>query len=185
MSALPAATTPSAVLKFWWDAGPQAWFRSDPAFDERVRAVLGPPSAEAVEGGLQDWEETPHGILALILLLDQVPRNIHRGTALAFAGDTRGLVLARKAIDAGYPDIFPRDVRAFFFLPLEHAEDMAAQDEAVDLFRVHSNQEGFLYALIHMDAIRRFGRFPHRNAILGRTSTPEEEAYLASGGFRG
>jgi uncharacterized protein (DUF924 family) len=180
-----AAATPIDVLRFWWAAGPEAWFRSDPDFDARVGTVLGPLAAEALAGGLVEWEETPHGALALLLLLDQVPRNTRRGTAEAFAGDDRALAVARRAVAAGFVDAFPPQVRSFFILPFEHAEDIQCQEQSVDLFRRLSDRESLHWALLHYEAVSRFGRFPHRNAILGRQSTPEEEAWLASGGFGG
>lgn len=173
------------VLDFWWRAGPAAWFRADPDFDRRVRDELLGLHEAAARGELDGWADGPHGALALILLLDQVPRNVFRGTARAFATDEKALLLAEAALARGFPRAFPVQARFFFYLPFEHAEDMAAQERSVDLFRGLGDEQGHFYALIHMDAIRRFGRFPHRNAILGRTSTPEEEAYLASGGFRG
>lgn len=172
------------VLSFWWSAESAAWFSADPAFDDRVRAALGDLHEEAAAGGCAGWAATPHGALAEILLLDQVPRNIFRGTPRAFATDGRALAAAHAALAANHPAAFPPVARAFFFLPFEHAEDMEAQSLAVDLFRGLGDRELYFYALLHMDAIRRFGRFPHRNAILGRASTAEEEAYLASGGFR-
>jgi uncharacterized protein (DUF924 family) len=178
------ARTAFDVLRFWWDAGPDAWFRSDPAFDDRVRQVLGPRAEEAAAGKLDDWAETAPGALALIILLDQVPRNVHRGTPAAFATDARALAVARKAIEKGFPDAYPPIGRSFFYLPFQHAEDMETQSLSVDLYRALGDKDGYYYALVHMDAIRRFGRFPHRNGFLGRKSTPEEEAYLASGGFR-
>ncbi|HUG60591.1 MAG TPA: DUF924 family protein [Methylomirabilota bacterium] len=177
------AETPTDVLKFWWAAGPAAWFRSDPAFDERVRAVLRPLAAHARNGGLRDWEDTPHGTLALTILLDQVPRNIHRGSKEAFASDPLALEVARRALAAGYPDAYPPQARAFFYLPFEHAEDLEAQALSVDMFRTLGDKEYTLYALMHFEAIARFGRFPHRNAILGRVSTEAELAFLAAGGF--
>jgi uncharacterized protein (DUF924 family) len=178
------ADTPAAVLKFWWDAGPAAWFTADPAFDDRVRAELGGLHEAAAAGSLDGWAETPQGALALLILLDQVPRNIFRGTPRAFASDGRAREIARAALAAGFPDVFPPSVRGFFYLPFEHSEDMADQDLSVDLFRGLGDRESYFYALLHMDAIRRFGRFPHRNGFLGRASTPEEEHYLATGGFR-
>lgn len=173
------------VLDFWWMAGPAAWFRSDPDFDRRVERELLALHEAAARGDLDGWADSPHGALALLILLDQVPRNVFRGTPRAFATDEKALAIAETAIARGFHRAFPVAARFFFYLPFEHAEDMAAQDRSVDLFRQAGDEQGHLYALIHMDAIRRFGRFPHRNAILGRTSTPEEEAYLASGGFRG
>ncbi len=174
----------SEVLSFWWAAGPNAWFTADDGFDARCRDTLGALHEEAASGGCAGWASTPHGALAEIILLDQVPRNVFRGTPRAFATDGRALAAAYAALAAGHPDAFPPVARAFFYLPFEHAEDMAAQSLAVDLFRGLGDREMYFYALLHMDAVRRFGRFPHRNAVLGRVSTPEEEAYLASGGFR-
>ena len=173
------------VLDFWWSAGPAAWFTAAPAFDSKVAEVLLPLHEAAARGEYDAWADTPHGALALLILLDQVPRNVFRGTPRAFATDAQALAIAEAALAKGFPRAFPIDARVFFYLPFEHAEDMAAQELACDLFRSLGNDQGYLYALIHMDAIRRFGRFPHRNAILGRVSTPEEEAYLAAGGFKG
>lgn len=173
------------VLGFWWAAGPAKWFNSDPAFDDAVRDTLLPLHEAAAAGRLDGWEATPHGRLALILLTDQVPRNVFRGTPRAFATDPIALGLAGRALDRRDPDVFPMPARMFFWLPFEHAEDMAAQERSVDLFRTCGSQEAYLYALVHLDAIRRFGRFPHRNAILGRKTTAEEEAWLSTGGFRG
>lgn len=173
-----------SVLKFWWAAGPSAWFASDPAFDQACSDHLLELHEKAAAGGLDGWEETPHGTLALLILLDQIPRNIFRRTPRAFATDGKALAIAERAVEKGFPDAFPTDVRAFFYLPFEHAEDIDAQTRSVDLFRTLKNKDLDYYALVHMDAIRRFGRFPHRNAFLGRTSTPEEVAYLEAGGFR-
>ncbi|WP_181704571.1 DUF924 family protein [Chthonobacter rhizosphaerae] len=172
------------VLDFWWQAGPAEWFRADPGFDERCRDTLLALHEEAAAGALDGWQETPHGTLALLILLDQIPRNVFRGTPRAFATDDKALAIARRAMEEGFPRAYPKDVRVFFYLPFTHAEDMAAQEICVDMTRP-LGMEVYHYALIHMDAIRRFGRFPHRNAILGRPSTPAEEAYLASGGFKG
>ncbi|WP_181701291.1 DUF924 family protein [Chthonobacter albigriseus] len=172
------------VLSFWWDAGPAAWFAGGADFDARCAEALGALHEQAAAGDLDDWEATPHGTLALLILLDQIPRNIFRRTPRAFATDAKALKIAERAVEKRFPEAFPVDVRAFFYLPFEHAEDIAAQTRSVDLFRALKNRELDYYALVHMDAIRRFGRFPHRNEILGRTSTPEEIAYLQSGGFR-
>lgn len=171
------------VLDFWWRAGPAAWFRADMNFDERIRETLLATHEAAAAGDLDAWEETPHGALALLILLDQIPRNAFRGTPRAFATDPMAVGIARRALARDFPLAFPVQARMFFFLPFEHAEDMDLQSLSVDLFRDLGDEQGYLYALIHLDAIRRFGRFPHRNKILGRTSTPEEESYLATGGF--
>jgi uncharacterized protein (DUF924 family) len=171
------------ILDFWWMAGPPRWFARSDAFDEEIRDRFGALVAAAREGELDDWAEAPHGALALLLLLDQFPRNIYRGDPLAFASDARARTIAGKAVEAGFDRVFPKQARPFFYLPFEHAEEMAAQERSVDLFRRHGEQEAYLYALIHLDVIRRFGRFPHRNAVLGRVSSDAEKAFLADGGF--
>ncbi|MBO0346744.1 DUF924 domain-containing protein [Roseibium sp. CAU 1637] len=171
------------VIDFWWAAGAPKWFARDDAFDAEIRTRFSEVMKLASEGKLSDWEATPHGTLALIILLDQFPRNVYRGDAKAFASDPDALRLARHACDNRFDIVFPKEVRAFFYLPFEHAEDMAAQDMSVDLCRRLGIQNYYHYALLHMDVIRRFGRFPHRNQVLGRDTTPEEAAYLKDGGF--
>lgn len=175
--------SPLDVLDFWWLAGPAKWFGGGEDFDARCRERFLPAVEAAASGGLDDWARDATGALALVLLLDQMPRNVFRGSARAFEADARAVSVAEKAIEAGFDRAFPREARGFFYLPFEHAEDMAHQQRSVDLCRVLGDKELYHYALIHMDVIRRFGRFPHRNKVLGRVSTPEEEAYLASGGF--
>ena len=166
------------VLSFWWDAGPERWFSSCEAFDAEIRSRFLPLHANAAAGALDDWADTPSGALALIVLLDQFPRNMFRGSARAFATDAKALNLAEAAIARRFHLAFPRLVRKFFLLPFEHAEDLAAQERCLDLCRACADKETYYWALVHMDVIRRFGRFPHRNAILRRQTTPEEQAYL-------
>jgi len=171
------------LLDFWWQAGAEKWFAQDDDFDDLCKERFGAATAAALNGELDAWSVSPTGALALILLLDQFPRNIYRGTPKAFAGDAKGLEIAGAAIEQGFDRAFPPSVRVFFYLPFEHAEDMAAQEKAVDLCRALGDMQFYHYALIHMDVIRRFGRFPHRNTVLGRVSTAAEEAYLADNGF--
>lgn len=171
------------ILDFWWKAGPAKWFASDAGFDEEIRTRFEPAVTAAMLGALDDWAGTPHGALALLLLLDQFPRNLYRGDAKAFSGDERALEIAGRALEAGFDRAFPKAARTFFYLPFEHAEDMAAQERSVDLFRRLGDDTTYLYALVHLDVIRRFGRFPHRNTALGRETTEAESAYLADGGF--
>lgn len=171
------------ILDFWWTAGPAKWFVRDDGFDAKIRETFAPLVEQAREGALDDWAQTPHGALALLILLDQFPRNLFRGDALAFASDERARRVARAAVDAGFDRTFPKEARPFFYLPFEHSEDMSDQERSVDLFRRHGDQEAYLYALIHLDVIRRFGRFPHRNSALGRETTAAEAAYLEDGGF--
>lgn len=177
------AITPLDVLDFWWQAGAAKWFAKDDKFDARCKKTFLEAIEAAASGALDHWLETADGALALLLLLDQMPRNVYRGTPDAFRADDKAVEVAEKALEKGYDRAYPKDVRGFFYLPFEHSENMAHQERSVDLCRQLGDKELYHYALIHMDVIRRFGRFPHRNAFLGRSSTPEEEAYLQSGGF--
>jgi uncharacterized protein (DUF924 family) len=182
-------TTPRDLIDFWTGAGPKAWFRADPAFDAAMRARFEATHLAASRSELEGWSQSREGALALVLLLDQAPRNIYRGSAHAFATDGLARAVAARAIDAGFDRATPADLQIFFYLPFEHAEDPAAQQRSLALFEahaVHSGDSGYLrYAQIHADVIARFGRFPHRNIVLGRTTTSEEAAFLPSGGFSG
>lgn len=180
---MDAEATALDVLDFWWRAGPGKWFAGGEEFDGECRLELGALHARAASGALADWAEAPHSMLALIILLDQISRNIHRGSPEAFAHDAAALKLAERALAEGYDRAFPLPARVFFYLPYEHAEDMAAQERSVDLFRATGDREFEYYALVHLEVIRRFGRFPHRNVVLGRQSTEAELRYLESGGF--
>lgn len=176
-------SSPLDVLDFWWNAGAARWYAGGEEFDEACRAAFLPLLEHAASGGLADWEGAPHGTLALIIVLDQFSRNVLRGSARAFAQDARALAVAERAIAAGYDRAWPAPARNFFYMPFMHAEDIAMQERCCDLFRMLGDQNAYHYALVHMDAIRRFGRFPHRNAVLGRETTEDERRYLESGGF--
>lgn len=171
------------VLDFWWSAGPGKWFTRSDEFDARIKDRFFPLYEEAAAGGLDAWRASPHGMLALIVLLDQFPRNMFRDDPRTFATDPQALVLAEEAIARGFDKAFPMPARSFFYMPLMHAEDMEAQERCCDLFRVSGDREGYFYALVHLDAIRRFGRFPHRNVVLGRETSEAERRYLETGGF--
>jgi uncharacterized protein (DUF924 family) len=181
--------TPRDLIDFWTAAGPKAWFKRDPAFDAVMRARFEAAHLAASRGELADWGGSGEGALALVLLLDQAPRNIYRGSAHAFATDGLALAAAARAVDAGFDLTAPAALQVFFYLPFEHAEDAAAQARSLLLFEAHAartGDQGYLrYARIHAELIARFGRFPHRNAVLGRASTPEEVAFLAGRGFKG
>jgi uncharacterized protein (DUF924 family) len=192
---MTTTATPAEVLEFWFGPASQragmrprdAWFRKDPAFDQAIRERFGPTIEAALQGALPGWDDTPEDTLAQILLLDQFTRNAWRDTPRAFAGDARALALARRLGDRGDDLRLAPMLRWFVYMPFEHAEDLAVQDESVRLFTALAQAapgfEGPLdYALRHRDVIRRFGRFPHRNAILGRDSSPEERAYLSQPG---
>ncbi|MYM69392.1 DUF924 family protein [Pseudoduganella sp. FT55W] len=183
-----------AVFDFWFagtDAQRRVWFQKDDAFDREIEQRFGDEIAQALEGGLRQWDaEGPQAALARILLLDQFCRNVHRGTPLAFAGDHLALQAALDMIEAGDDQLLPPLQRAFVYLPLEHAEDMAMQEQAVALFtglaETGAGNQGLAgmldFAKRHREVIHRFGRFPHRNAILDRPSTPAELAFLKQPG---
>lgn len=177
--------SPETVVNFWIEAGPQKWFAKDDGFDADLRASFEAAHLTAARGGFADWEAQAEGALALILLCDQIPRNIYRGSAHAFATDARALHAAERAIGKGLDQSFEPALRCFFYLPFEHAENAAAQARAVALFEALGDAEYLKYAVVHRDIIARFGRFPHRNAVMGRITTPEEQAFLDSGGFAG
>jgi uncharacterized protein (DUF924 family) len=179
-----AAPEAHAVVRFWWEAGPKLWFAKDPAFDARFRDRFLALHDCATRGGLGEWGRTPVGALALVILLDQFPRNAFRGTPRMYATDVRAREVAGAAIDAGHMEAVARELRTFFVLPFGHSERLPDQEQAVRLARTLGDPE-WGAAERHRGIIYRFGRFPHRNAILGRTSTAEEEAYLADGGYQG
>jgi uncharacterized protein (DUF924 family) len=180
------------VLDFWFGPAPHAargeWFRKDPAFDAAIRARFGDAVEAAIAGAHGDWAETPHGALARVLLLDQFTRNIYRDTPRAFAGDALALATAAGAIDAGLDRSLDRFERSFLYLPFEHAEDGAMQERSLALFSRLAQETGETSALEwaekHAAIVRRFGRYPHRNEILGRASTAEEIAFLQEPGSR-
>ncbi len=177
--------TPQAVLDFWREAGPKKWFTKDAAFDDAIRDHFLETHEAAVAGKLADWEATPDGALALAIALDQFPRNMFRGTARTFAADPLARQVADRAIAKGFDQQVPARERGFFYLPFMHSERLEDQERSVALYRALGDAENLKYADDHADIIRKFGRFPHRNAVLGRTTTAEEQAFLDSGGFAG
>jgi uncharacterized protein (DUF924 family) len=176
---------PEDVVAFWRAAGPQKWFSKDPAFDDEIRSRFLAIHEAAAAGHLAGWEATPEGALALLILLDQFPRNMFRGSARAFATDLPARDIAERAIAHGFDQKVPPVDRIFFYLPLEHSENLADQERCVELCRATGDADSLKWAEVHADIIRRFGRFPHRNALLGRATTPEEQAFLDGGGFAG
>lgn len=177
--------TPQDVSSFWEQAGENRWFAKNAAFDGALKVRFGAALAESWTGALDHWGETPEGALGLAILLDQVSRNIHRGSALAFAADARALRLAKQWIGEGFHQKLPAPRARWLIMPFEHAEDLDAQWRGVSLFQTMGLNDMAHWAKVHLDIIARFGRFPHRNAVLGRASTPEELAFLKSGGFAG
>jgi uncharacterized protein (DUF924 family) len=176
---------PAEVVRFWRDAGRPRWFTADPVFDH-VCAAFRAAHEAAARGDLAAWEAEPEGALALILLLDQFPRNLFRGTPRAYATDAAALAAAERAVAREHDRAVPPDLRAFVYMPFMHAEDLGHQERGLALFLALGDPEQIDSAHEHRDLIRRFGRFPHRNAILGRAETAEERAYLArEDAFRG
>ena len=167
------------------------WFKSSADTDDKCRELFGAAVEQAIEGGLDDWAASDRGLIALMVLLDQFPRNIYRGTAAAFSGDAHALPLALQAITEGRHLELPLIHRVFLYLPLEHCEDLAVQEQCVSLFEDMARSTGLSqmadfsrYAVAHRDVIAQFGRFPHRNIILERPSSPAELEHIAThGGF--
>jgi uncharacterized protein (DUF924 family) len=175
---------PADVLAFWREAGPDKWYAKDESFDAEIRdRFLGVYEAAAA-GELDAWEATAEDALALVIVLDQFPRNMFRGQARCFAADLAARAVANRALKRGYEQDVPEAERGFFFLPFMHSEDIVDQDRCVALYR-EAGDANLKYALEHHDIIRRFGRFPHRNAALGRPTSAEEQAFLDAGGFGG
>lgn len=173
------------VLAFWRRAGPDCWFTKDDTFDASIRKNFLPTYEAAAAGKLSHWEATAEGTLALVIVLDQFPRNMFRGEARCFATDPLARMAANIALKRGYDQDVPENERTFFFLPFMHSEDLTDQKRCVELYRAAGDDYSLKYALEHADIIRRFGRFPHRNPLLGRDTTAEEQAFLDGGGFKG
>jgi uncharacterized protein (DUF924 family) len=184
---MTAAGTPPpalAVVAFWRAAGEERWFKKDEAFDRTFREQFAALHEAAAAGQLNHWLDTAEGALALVLLLDQYPRNSFRGSARMFATDSAARDAAQAAIAKGFDRAVPEDLQNFFYLPFEHSEDLADQDRCIEL-TARLGPDLLKWAELHRDIIRRFGRFPHRNAVLGRTTTADEKRFLDEGGFGG
>lgn len=180
LSLAPAAD----VVGYWREAGASKWFAKDAAFDRHFRERFIQLHEAARRGELQHWMQSSEGALALVILLDQYPRNAFRGTARMYATDAQALAVAEQAIARGLDRELPADLRLFLYLPFGHSEDLRMQERSVELNRgltpIHLKQ-----AVHHHDIVQRFGRFPHRNPLLGRPMTPEEQQYLDAGGYAG
>jgi uncharacterized protein (DUF924 family) len=201
---MPLAPLAREILDFWFVPQPgettgrsgtrgeivtrEVWFRKDDAFDATIRAAFALPLAAGLAGAYGEWCDEPRGCLARVVLLDQFTRNAFRGTPQAFAGDLRALATAKDAVERGDDRALAAAERWFLYMPFEHSESLADQDRAVELFEALAAKTGLRdplpWVIRHRDVIRRFGRFPHRNEILGRASTPEEVAFLEQPGSR-
>lgn len=173
-----------AVIAFWKQAGPKRWFAKDEGFDRDFRDRFNAAHMQAARRELEGWLTTADGALALLILLDQYPRNAFRGTAHMFATDPLARLYARKMVDAGLDQQVEPQLRAFCYLPFEHSEDPQDQQRSLALNQ-QLDASTYHWAKEHADIIERFGRFPHRNGVLGRASTDEELAFLKAGGFAG
>ena len=174
---------PDSVLAFWFqEIQPAQWWKVDPAFDALIRTRFGGLHEQAARCELVGWRTTPQGRLAEVIALDQFARNIHRGTPLAFAADPLALALAQEAVAAGDDLQLPIEQRAFLYMPYMHSESAAIHAAAEPLMKARAPQHTYDFELKHKAIVDRFGRYPHRNALLGRESTPEELAFLKEPG---
>lgn len=172
------------VVSFWKQAGPSMWFKKDEAFDEKFSQRFMSLHMAAARRELEAWCDEPESALALLILLDQFPRNAFRDTAHMFATDPLARHYARKAFDAGFIERIEAPLRVFMFLPFAHSENLADQELSLRLYRQHA-PEALSFGVEHLDIIKRFGCFPHRNPCLARETTPEAQAFLDEGGFAG
>ena len=177
--------TPAEILAFWREAGRDRWYRQDGAFDDEVRRRYLALWHEAAAGKLASWEASDEGALALTIVLDQFPRNMFRGDPRTYSTDAMAREVASRAIDRGADARIDPALKEFLYLPFMHSEHLSDQLRCVDLFRKSGDAENLKYAEGHADIVRRFGRFPHRNRLLDRRTTPEEQAFLEEGGLSG
>ncbi len=178
--------SPRDVLDFWFAAGKEKWFAKDDAFDAEIVARFKQAHEAARDGAHDSWTESAQDMLALIILLDQFPRNMYRGSPDMFAADPKAAALSKLAIERKMDGEVPQAARQFIYMPLMHSEDLANQELCVRLFKADpALEDNVPFAVDHRDIIARFGRFPHRNTVLGRTTTAEEQAFLDEGGFAG
>ena len=175
------AISPQDIVEFWFsDAVRPLWFNSTTAFDDELRDRFEWVWQQAANGELDHWAESAEGALALVILLDQIPLNIYRGKAQSFSTEAKARDIAERTVEKGWDTDLTSEQKAFLYMPFMHSESLLDQDRSVALYEAAGLQDNLIFAKHHRDIIRRFGRFPHRNAILGRKSTPAELAYLAS-----
>ena len=179
------AVTPADILAFWREAGADRWYNKDGAFDNEVRRRYLGLWQEAAAGKLSSWEASDDGALALTIVLDQFPRNMFRDDVRTYATDAMAREVAARAIARGADARIDPGLLEFLYMPFMHSEHLPDQLRCIELFSKTSNTEQQKYAEHHADIVRRFGRFPHRNQILGRVTTAEEQAFLDGGGFSG
>jgi uncharacterized protein (DUF924 family) len=185
LSETQTISSPAEVVAFWREAGPARWFERNEAFDRTCRMRFHDAHFAAARREYEHWMHTAEGALALLILLDQIPRNLFRGSAHAFATDPLAHHYATRALGLGFDQQLEEALRPFFYLPFQHAENPVDQQHALNLFGALSAPGADRWARHHQQIIERFGRFPHRNAALGRATTPSEQAFLDNGGFKG
>jgi len=173
------------VLDFWKAAGAEKWFTKDDEFDSEMKQKFLSMHADAHSGKLDSWAENPDACLALIIVLDQFSRNMFRDDPKAFASDPKALSLSKTAIASGFAEKVDQELRFFLFMPLMHSESLDDQKESLALQLTTKSEGSIRAARQHLEIIEKYGRFPHRNKVLGRQTTPQEEAYLDQGGFKG
>lgn len=176
---------PNEVISFWREAGKDRWWKKNDDFDRDVTSRFMATWLSASRGDLAFWESSDEGLLALIIVLDQFPRNMFRGDPRSFVTDAQALAVAERAVERGTDLRVENDFQQFVYMPFMHSEQLAHQHRCVELFRAAENTFNLKFAEEHADIIRRFGRFPHRNKILDRDTTTEEQVFLDSGGFSG
>ena len=181
---MSSPVTPHDIITFWRSAGPDKWYAKDDTFDQELRDRFMDTWEAARDGKLGAWQDSDEGALALLIVLDQFPRNMFRNDARAFSTDALARSVATRAIAESRDRRIEQEMRAFMYLPFEHSEDITDQERSIALFKSLS-ADSLKWAELHADIIREFGRFPHRNAVLGRATTPEEAAFLDDGGFKG
>lgn len=182
---MSAIATPHDVISFWRDAGEKRWWEKNADFDREIVARFKPTWEAASRGELASWEATDDGALALIIVLDQFPRNMFRNDPRTYATDALALKAAERAIARGLDTRVDKEMQQFVYMPFMHSEELVHQERCVELFKAADNTFNLGFAEDHADIVRRFGRFPHRNKILGRTTTADEQAFLDNGGFSG
>jgi len=177
------SATPNDILTFWRNAGEKQWYEKNRRFDEAIRLKFEPVHHAAARGEYDGWMESAEGCLALLILLDQFPRNLYRGSAHSYATDGKARAIARHAVARGWHKDVEPAMRQFMLLPFEHSEDLADQDQGLALAEDLGDPANVKWMNIHRDVIVRFGRFPHRNPALGRETTEAEQQFLDEGGF--
>jgi uncharacterized protein (DUF924 family) len=182
---MTVCVAPGEIVSFWREAGPDKWFAQDETFDQAIRLRFLSTYEAAKNSELTTWNDSAVGALALVLVLDQFPRNLFRGDARAFATDALARAVAKGALACGFDQSTDLALRPFFYLPFMHSEALIDQERSMRLYEALGETEELRYATEHRDVVLRFGRFPHRNRALGRDTTPAEQAFLEGDGFAG